>query len=293
VVVISLFSLEFKHFYLNLIFNEFSIKVILKLKDILAKGQENYSYTCFILFHFYIAFSIFHFLMLFVYEVDVPFELIYQLLNLVRLCFFPLFLLMITLTFFPNFFKMEGLFQETSQKVIAQAAQQLLDFLKQTGNLKKNPKSAAVLYTITAGGIGAVAHKHSLLKQHEDIRKALNLELDNLPNELLNTPEGFASYERVLAAVCKINGSSITLSASDVKRFFTGNPTLANELSESLLNLKLAATSAEVKKEMARENALQISMSPSAKILYNSEVNSSSSEITKIPTIIEKLVFDN
>ena len=88
VVLIALFSIKFRQFYLTLVFNEISIKFIIILKDILAKTQKQYSYTCFILFHFYIAFSIFHFMMLYFYEIEVTFEILYQLLNLIRLFFF-------------------------------------------------------------------------------------------------------------------------------------------------------------------------------------------------------------
>ena len=56
---------------------------------------------------------------------------------------------MVTLTLFSDFFKMEGLLLKSSQKYIVQATYQLLEFLKDLGNLKKNPKTAVLVYTVT------------------------------------------------------------------------------------------------------------------------------------------------
>lgn len=293
VVLIAVFSFKFRHFYLTLVFNEMSMKFILKLKEILAKGQKHYSYTCFILFHFYVAFSIFHFMMIFFYEIDITFELIYQFLNVIRLFFFPLALLAVTLNFYPDFFRMEGLLHEGSQKAINQAVEQLLEFLKQSGNIKKNPKTAFALYTVTGVGIGAVAHKNHLQQQFEQSCKRLDINVTEIPSVLLGDPVGIELYKSVLTTISQVDQSAVAILASDVKNFLTKNPTLREQLSERLVKFKSASAVAEAQAGLAREKAAAISMSPTAKITYDSEMNSSSSEVSKIPTIIEKLVFEN
>ena len=137
---LAFFSVKFREFYLTLVFNEFSLKYISFLKEVLAKAQKKYAYMCFIFFHTYLAFSVFHFMMLYFYEIDRSFEFFYQLLNLIRLFFFPLVVVVITLNFFPNLLKMEEVLGESGNKILAQACSQFLEFLKEHGNIKKNPK---------------------------------------------------------------------------------------------------------------------------------------------------------
>lgn len=293
VVVIALFSVKFRQFYFTLVFNEISIKFIIKLKEILTKAQNQYSYTCFILFHFYIAFSIFHFMMLYFYEIDVTFEIVYQLLNLIRLFFFPLILLMVTLTLFPDFFKMEGIVVESSNKLIIQATSQLLDFLKELGNVKKNPKTAGLIYAITGTGLVATAHRFNLQEQFTQTTEKLGINFADVPPALVNDPAGYELYKSVLKTISQIDQSALSVLASDIKSFLTKNPTLREKLTLDLTHFKAADALYEAKKQQSLEKAGEIGVSPLARASTDLEVNPSSSAVSKIPTIIEKLVFDN
>lgn len=293
VVVIAFFSIKFKQFYLTLIFNAISIKFILKLKEFLAKGQKNYSYICFILFHFYIAFSIFHFMMVNFYQIEVTFELVYQLLNLIRLFFFPLILLMVTFTLFPDFFKMEGLLSESSNKLIGQAISQLLDFLKEQGNIKKNPKTAGFIYVVTGAGLVATSHKYQLQEQFRNTTEKFGIDFANVPPDLLNVPGGYELYKAALNTISVIDRSAFYVLATDIQSFLTKNPTLGEKLAQDLVDFKAAEALSQAKKQQIIDKANEIGFSPLAVPSTDSKTELSSSAVSKILTIIEKLVFDN
>lgn len=293
VLVIALFSVKWRQFYLTLVFNEISMKAILNLKPILSVAQKQYSYTSFILFHLYIAFSVFHFMMIFLNQIETPFEMLYQFLNLIRLFFFPLILLMVSLSLFPDFFKMEGILGEATTKLMAQATTQLLDFLKEMGNIKKNPKTAGFLYVVAGTGMVATSHKYQLQKQFKSTSEQFGFNFAEVPSALVDDPEGYALYKSVLKTISQIDQSAVSLLISDIKSFLDKNPTLREELSKNLVNFKAAEALFEVKKQKSLEKANEIGLYPLARASTDSEINPADSVVSKIPTILEKFIFAN
>lgn len=294
VVITALFSTEFKNYYLKLIFNKISIKIALKLKEILFIAKEKYEYFCFVFIHLYIIFSLIHLTMIFFYQIDLSLEIFYQMLNLIRLLFSPLLLIVIGFSLYPNFLKMENIAGEATIKAIDQVTSQAIEFLGQLGNYKKNPKGALVLY---AGGLTlmiGVGHKINLKTQFEDTTKKFGLDVAKVPECLIDDPVGQELYKSVLATASKVDQSALSILASDIKNFLSGQPTLREQIARDLTQFKASEALVSAKRQLSQSQADDISLSPLARrSTTDSELEPPSSTVTKIHSVFEKLFFDN
>lgn len=291
VIILAFFNEQFKKFYINLIFNNLTISLAFKLKDILTLAQKKHFNLCFVLFHLYIALSVFHLMTHFFYQMEIPFEIAYQLLNILRLVFFPLFLLGIISTFFPNYLFMETLIGEASGKAVAQITSQLLEFLKDCGNLKKNPKSAGFIYVAGATTLIAASHKSNLQHQYQATTQKFGLDVAEVPPHLLNDPEASTLYKSLLNTISLIDQPSIAVLASDIQNFLLRNPTLRTKLAEDLVSFQAISAFSQTKKQESIERANSIGMSPVARASTQDEFEAASSVVSKVPTVLEKLFF--
>lgn len=291
--LIALFSEKFRNFYLSLFFNKISIYFVSKLKDLFIFTKENYPRLCFIFFHLYIVFSIFHLCMVCFYYIDVNFEFVYQLLNLVRLVFFPLFLFIVFSTLFPNFFKMEKSLGEGLSKALSEATLQLLDFLKDKGNIKRNKKTAGLIYLATGTSLVAVGHKHNLQEQLATNSKKFGLDFTSVPEFIAHDAEAIMVYKSALKTISEIDQSDLSLLASDVSNFLTSNPTLRQRFSQDLVEVKASQAVFQAKKQRDLDHANDIGISRLAPASTDSEIELSSSLIPKIQSAVETLFFEN
>lgn len=169
----------------------------------------------------------------------------------------------------------------------------MLDFLKELGNLKKNPKTAVFIYAVTGTGIVATGHKSNLQEQFKQTTEKFGINFADVPSALVNDPASYELYKSVLKTISQIDQSALSILASDIQSFLTKNPTLREELARDLASFKAAHALSEAKKQQGLEKAGEIGLSPLARASTESEINPSSSVVSKIPTIFEKLVFDN
>lgn len=278
---------------MKLILNDFTVSVAFKLKEFLVLAQKRYFNWCFTVFHLYIALSVFHLATTLFYQIEVSFEIAFHLLNLIRLALFPLILVAVISSLFPTSFLMDGLASEATSKVVTQITAQLIEFLKDCGNIKKNPRGSALIYTGIGAGLIASAHRTHLQNQFAHTTKKYNLDISEYPAELAGDQEAKVLYQSLLKTVSEIDQSSLSVLASDVIKFLTLNPTLRTRLANDLSSYQAAFALSKAKKQQTLEKADDLRMSPLARNSVDSEIDTPSSAISKIPTILEKLFFDS
>jgi len=187
---------------------------------------------------------------------------------------------------------MESIISDAFSKTLDKVTQQLVEFLTEQGNFKKNPKTAGLIYVGTGTLAIAVAHKQNLQKQALDTCNTLGVNVAEVPQNLLEDPAGFALYKSILKTMADINQSAISVLAWDITKFLNQKPTLRQELTQGLVNFKAAEALSLAKKQPAIEKANELSASRLARFSSDSELEPSSSVISKVPTILEKFLFE-
>lgn len=295
-------SVNFQKHFFAFVFNSFTLNYVIFLSKKMKQAAENSSFWGRFFVQGFLLFSFFHLLFAIQSIENHTFELIYQCFNLVRLIFFPCFLLGFALHFNPHSFSMEGLFSEFTDKGLRTVLKEWIKNLAEFTDVKKNPKGAALVIGAALIGAIAVEHQDGVKKTLHTTVKDFKINVGEAPQVITNDLESVELFRKGMHAWARTNDSPLNLGLHDLKAFVTRKPTTREEIITCFPELRIREDQFLVNQALAnqtRENAMNLSMSPLAVSSIQKDglvendlvVNGSPSLQPKIQSILEFLFF--
>ena len=276
--LLCLCSLCLKNFFKNyLIFllNPIVLDYCKKTGEFLKKLADNKSQFLIIFMYSYIGFALLHMLMHFFWIVELLPEMIYHFLNMIRLVFFPFFIVAFILQYSP----LPEVFDQVLAKTFSKASKEFAESFLENGNIKKNPKIVAFITgTVFISG-AAVYNKSALQNQFDNTMNRMGLDLkDPSVMALKNCPP-------VLELGVEIESPASTLLLKQISSFWDKENDISGNMKKRILSLKLEACKVE-KKQRELSEAASFEYPPLAKTLTSKD------DKPKIPSILEDSFFD-
>lgn len=273
-----------------------------KCLSFLQKKNQTNSFGVFVFFHLFLCLTFLHFFMILLSDVDLVIEYFYQIFNLIKLIFFPLFIYMYVIVYGPRFFKMEKIFDVINTALDTDKMEKITNFLKEfenslKTNKKKYPKTTGL---IIVGGLTLSSlqlYGHIQAEQMKAITNSTGFDIKSVDPQSIYVDKDLETLVRRFYDIdAKKHNSSLSISVEDILRTIKGDENLqithrtllreliiANlkaqgKLEHDLNQAKLEAAS-KISHKMATDGSFAASPTISPSISHDQELPGPSSEI--------------
>lgn len=223
--------------FVSLVLHPFFQKFCKNLEEIIQEIIQKFPLSTFVFVHFFISLTFLHLFMLTITGIDHFVEYVYQIFNLVKLCFFPVILSLYVYTQIPTRFYIgwENLTDPEKLEKLKKLAENVAQFIAEES--KKKPRITKVSFAITLSFSAVLSWGSATEKGVQKASQITGIRSCDIdPLAIASNPELQENFRRLVNAELESSSSWIYISLQDTIKFFQGQPVLLSEHRQALAN---------------------------------------------------------